>query len=374
MSVVVLQEATPFPWQKLPKVGRAEQLALRRFSPRRPAINATALEEALGCRLSVRSAMQLTYTTASTFPALVAGSSLIELTGNEQTLFVELQPQFALRTLGRAFGFEEALPLAQLTRFLRNTELALEQGALAYLAAVAAKDSGYRLVDIHAHAPGSHAQYSGFFCETFRVAATFSDAAFEGDIRVWHPDHELAAHASHASVADEIEVRFSLERGSLLCPIANLRSLLPGDVVMLDVDTRWPNLTRTLRARTTGLAVHLDDQDRVLGLSFAPHEPSRTHERTNSMNDNLSHSNETAVATLREVDLEALSVTLSFEIAEVSLTVGELRSMRVGQILSTGKLLGERVMIQASGRAIGRGELVNLDGEIGVRVLELKPL
>jgi len=39
-------------------------------------------------------------------------------------------------------------------------------------------------------------------------------------------------------------------------------------------------------------------------------------------------------------------------------------------VLSTGSAIGERVVLTANGRAIARGELVDIEGEIGVRILE----
>ena len=44
-------------------------------------------------------------------------------------------------------------------------------------------------------------------------------------------------------------------------------------------------------------------------------------------------------------------------------------AMLAGEVLTTGTALGQRVTLRAGDRAIASGELVDVDGEVGVRVL-----
>jgi flagellar motor switch/type III secretory pathway protein FliN len=61
---------------------------------------------------------------------------------------------------------------------------------------------------------------------------------------------------------------------------------------------------------------------------------------------------------------------------DVAIVVGELRvaarallELAPGQVLSLGAPVGAGVELRAGGRVVGRGELVDVDGEVGVRIL-----
>ncbi len=50
--------------------------------------------------------------------------------------------------------------------------------------------------------------------------------------------------------------------------------------------------------------------------------------------------------------------------------VGELIEYRPGQVIDLGRTPGETVDLVANGRLIARGELVEMDGKLGVRILK----
>lgn len=64
-------------------------------------------------------------------------------------------------------------------------------------------------------------------------------------------------------------------------------------------------------------------------------------------------------------------IAVSVEIARFSLPLAELSAVQVGEVLTTGRAIGERVSLRAGDRVLATGELVDVDGEIGVRILEL---
>jgi type III secretion protein Q len=59
------------------------------------------------------------------------------------------------------------------------------------------------------------------------------------------------------------------------------------------------------------------------------------------------------------------------ELARVELTVAQLASLRAGEVLTTGTMVGTQVALRAGDRVVARGELVDVEGELGVRILEL---
>lgn len=61
-------------------------------------------------------------------------------------------------------------------------------------------------------------------------------------------------------------------------------------------------------------------------------------------------------------------IELSIEIARFSLSLGELQRLQVGDVLSTGRRIGERVRVSVGGQTFAEGELVDVEGEVGVRL------
>jgi type III secretion system YscQ/HrcQ family protein len=74
--------------------------------------------------------------------------------------------------------------------------------------------------------------------------------------------------------------------------------------------------------------------------------------------------------TLVDAALEA-PVVVRVELGVVSLSAGDWAKLRPGDVLETGRRIAEPVILRVAGRAVARGELVDVDGEVGVRVREL---
>jgi flagellar motor switch/type III secretory pathway protein FliN/uncharacterized protein YbaA (DUF1428 family) len=68
--------------------------------------------------------------------------------------------------------------------------------------------------------------------------------------------------------------------------------------------------------------------------------------------------------------LGALPVEITIELARGRSTIDEISQWRVGEVVELGVVLTERVQVRANGKLIARGELVNVDGDVGVRITE----
>ncbi len=68
-----------------------------------------------------------------------------------------------------------------------------------------------------------------------------------------------------------------------------------------------------------------------------------------------------------------LPIDLAVVVGEVRLSARAVLGLAPGQVLTLGAPVGAAVELRAAGRSIGRGELVEVDGEVGVRVLSLVP-
>lgn len=64
-------------------------------------------------------------------------------------------------------------------------------------------------------------------------------------------------------------------------------------------------------------------------------------------------------------------VVVRVEVGAVSLTAREWAELAPGDVIETGRRIAEPVVLRIAGREVARGELVNLEGEIGVRIREL---
>jgi type III secretion protein Q len=72
------------------------------------------------------------------------------------------------------------------------------------------------------------------------------------------------------------------------------------------------------------------------------------------------------------LDVDAISIGLSFDVGERHIKLGDLRALQPGEIFDLDRPLAEGyVYIRANGAIVGWGELVDIDGRVGVRILGL---
>lgn len=64
-------------------------------------------------------------------------------------------------------------------------------------------------------------------------------------------------------------------------------------------------------------------------------------------------------------------VNLVAVIGKTHTNVGELIKYRIGQVIDLGRAPGETVDLVANGRLIARGELVEMEGKMAVRILKM---
>jgi type III secretion system YscQ/HrcQ family protein len=63
-------------------------------------------------------------------------------------------------------------------------------------------------------------------------------------------------------------------------------------------------------------------------------------------------------------------VVVRVEIGEVTLPAREWAALCKGDVLTLGRRVGDRVVLRVGGLPVARGELVDVDGEVGVRIAE----
>eukprot|EP00887_Chlorella_sp_A99_P004404 scaffold39.g4404.t1 len=77
-------------------------------------------------------------------------------------------------------------------------------------------------------------------------------------------------------------------------------------------------------------------------------------------------------ATGAAFDVNAVPVRVTFELGERQLTLGELRLLQPGQTFDLARPLAEGpVIVRANGAWLGTGDLVEIEGRIGVTLRTL---
>jgi len=69
--------------------------------------------------------------------------------------------------------------------------------------------------------------------------------------------------------------------------------------------------------------------------------------------------------------LNDVAVSLVVEIGRVDVSAADVVALRPGQVIELGRAPGDTVDLVVDGKRIGKGELVEIEGELGVRILSL---
>ena len=173
---------------------------------------------------------------------------------------------------------------------------------------------------------------------------------------------------SSGTVADDwsaLPLAVSMELGYTLLPLRDITGLCIGDTVFTDV--AW-------RARL-GTAVVLRIAEHWLMRARINEDDTIT--ATSGM---LMKTDEFATASDHDFDdaaqlsadgLDALPIRLSFDLGERTLSLAELGSIQMGYVFDLALPASRAVTLRANGMRIGEGELVDIDGRIGVAITRI---
>lgn len=172
-----------------------------------------------------------------------------------------------------------------------------------------------------------------------------------------------------------IEAGYGFLRGQ---DVLNLR---PQDVVVLDrfgprpitggpVSLRLGNGAFTAHLDGAGVTVMSSFHLRAYAMADDTSDLS-TSEPALSPMEPSSQGASAAASAAQEHLLRELPVQITCEIGRITLSAREVLDLRPGTVLPVGRPLAGPVDLTAGGRVIARGELVDVEGEIGVRVSEV---
>lgn len=164
----------------------------------------------------------------------------------------------------------------------------------------------------------------------------------------------------------EVPVRAQLAIGRAVLPQAEAAALRRGDVVLFAETWLQPESDGTTRLwlathHAGGLPVRLEGTRVHILQAWSPRPMSPAPDTAAAGPD------ETTSA------LDDVPVGLSFDLGELQLPLSELRHLAPGQSFDLGRPLAGAVRVRANGALIGWGELVEIDGRLGVALTQVGP-
>jgi type III secretion system YscQ/HrcQ family protein len=365
----------PYPLDRLPRLTRAQVDAGRVLLGHLPLAAGPDWSEA--CR-ALGGAVAIDLVEAYALPAAGLGAqlrgALVQLAATAgRWALVAIDPRLAPRLARRALGVdgddERELPAPRaLTR--------AEEGALEFLVAALVDGQPVRVLGVVGDEERAQLPLASHDGEAWLLVleARISSPVGSGWARLIAPEtlrlslppaHRAEALLARRDLLADALVSTRLELGRAALARADLGHLEAGDVVIFDRigvrDARGGPVTLRLgrggfRARLDGEALIIEEPFRLnLGAPIMDYEspPPKPDE---AGTDHL----------LRELPVEVVC-----ELGRVTMTGRELLELRPGAVIPVGRPLAGPVDLTVGGRVVARGELVDVEGEIGVRVSQI---
>lgn len=176
-------------------------------------------------------------------------------------------------------------------------------------------------------------------------------------------------HTRHAF--DALRVPLSFMVGRTQIRLHEVRTISPGDIIGIE---SWHSsgaalrVTASIGAGTGPELVALAEGSRITVQTL------KDPDMTPNLHPPLDSDDESHAGNLPLDRLDAMEVTLRFEVGELPVLLGELRGVRAGHVFELPQELNRStVRILAHGNVLGRGHLVAVGDRLGVRVSEFAP-
>ena len=358
----------PFPWKSLDSIRRADVAMLgkmrrgvARFLDAAGAMG--ALHELLGgADVSIR----LRRVTAS--PPRI----------DDASLGVLLAPgERADRRRAFAVLLEQALAGAIASRALKRPAVrvvdpsrpqpSLAGAAAAVLVAAARRDASASL-RVLAAGPAHSVLGEVVSVDATPIGATFT-VVVDHDAYLAHvfaprsalePIREPDLDASSLASLGELPIEVPLVAAVLETSVADFASLAPGDALLPLTLTRTPSgvggeLLLAPPDSEAGFAVDLGEGGRLV-LREGP--LALASEKEPMVDKNVLAQN-----------IGETPVVVRVEVGSAQMTAREWAALGAGDVVALGKRIGENVVLRVGGAEVARGELVDIEGELGVRIV-----
>lgn len=243
----------------------------------------------------------------------------------------------------------------------------VERGVLAYaLARWLGGGHGWRVADVFAHPA---AVVEARVEPVVRWPLSIAVGAARGVATLWlHGDPPAPTPATPPETLGELPLAVSAVGGWARLSARELSSLRPGDAIVPDrLDLRLgadgPEGRVTLTAKGARLGVRCTLAAGALTVEATAVDAEPRGPTVGRREGEMSDDAEGTIEAMGETP-----VTLSVEVARFELPLAEVGALARGEVLSTGAPVGAEVTLRAGDRVVARGELVEIEGELGIRV------
>lgn len=408
-----LRSIAPVSFDFVPRVGRHEARLLGRAPELLDGLAPSLLASRAGSLLGGRAALALGGLGVAgdrelaSFLAPVVAAVLLERSRGRAA--IEISTELAFRAVDRVLGGSGDDERASMPAPMPLDDV--EQGVLAFAAARVVEGSAWRVVGVATTREGLAAFLTGASAAFgFDVAIEPEEGAslVRGAGRLWVPLRTLfaldASSATHATTGAAIPLEawprlaelprvVGVRVGRAALRADELASLALGDVIVPDELTCRPlrgaaervvgEAALTIGAHVIADARLADDGALVLHalrLDSLP-RPATAASVLPTLEAPMTHDADPTTSSLAaasrdaddapRADVSALPIELAIELGRLEVRVGELARWTPGQVLTTGIALGASVLLRAGDRVVAHGELVDVEGELGVRLTKL---
>jgi flagellar motor switch/type III secretory pathway protein FliN len=337
-----VRTVSAYPWHSLPRVSRA---FCRDISRARRALGEISLDAL------ARAAAEMTASSVAIVPRRAGAGGppspdAISLQLGDSRVAVGLDPTLAVMALSRVLGRGVGIDGGQ----------RLDPSLNGALAAV--------LVEVIRRAGSTEPVQVGeqkLSVPALRLEATvlFDEKPYATS--VWVNPAEIREEEPRVSQLGELLVALPLVVAFSLADPHELASLARGDA--------WLPGSWLMDARGTGRAILASPgHEHGRGVDLAPDGSIVVGERTLAIGEESESMAERS--SIEEAVLDA-PIVVRVELGAVSMSAREWASLRAGDVIETGRRLNEPVVLRVAGREVARGELCEVEGELGVRIKEL---
>ncbi len=359
-----MSNARPYPWQELPKLRREDIAAVARATRALGDAGAAMREAATLFGVTPRVRLLGAGREAvggDRTGALVADRIAIGLCAGSSKMAIDVDVSLALSALDRASGGTGGVvaPIVAVSQ--------LELGMCSYLAGrlVRAGEHDWSIEAVFS-SRGALAEWLGTSERGF-VDASCAIGADRGRVRVWLPALTREPPTHRATRPGWLEIELALVVGTGSIDAAELATAHAGDVIV--VDQRWATCDAMLRVRGHGRL-----QAPGAGAIRCALGPDGV------VMESVEPTLDCAVRGEKESGMEpkagdvvaGAQIEIAIEVLRVAMTVDEIGALRPGDVITSKQPTGAHVVLRAGQRAFAHGELVDVDGELGVRIVSLK--
>lgn len=367
-----------YPYGHLDGVDASSLPWIRRFA--RSGFVLGALPEVLGdltgCTVTLGETSFRSYAHAELPGALTGTRVCVALIGEalDARVAVELSPPIAASLVDRALGGDGTAPAAALTDGQRGVVAFLASETLSRLAIP------FRVATVLTTTESILTFLGSAGVGAWTARAEVGQRA--GTFRAWVPAGSTLRLTP--ATPRNLEVTFVRDLAEAVISSETLRGLHLDDVVLFDRAEGWGELARVqaLRGRRTtwwvrsGVIESVDENmDAPRARGELMDKPVDT-EATRGAQPVAVTANANYEADTRRI-AEGLSavgdapVVVSLEVARFSLALDEVARLAPGEVVGAGVQVGDEVRLRAGDRVLAVGDLVDIDGQIGVRIRRL---